>query len=213
MPKQMIFEYKGKDHTVTWDRRLCIHAGECGRAKGELFVGGRDPWCDPDQADREDIGEIIARCPTGALALKAVSEPAPVENTAIIANDGPIYLTGDLDVDGATEDMPSASRRVALCRCGKSKKKPFCDNSHRVHGFKDAGAIGETGSDSIEGGGPLTVKRIPDGPLEVTGNLTLHSGSGRKAWQGEKAYLCRCGQSANKPFCDGAHSKAGFKAE
>jgi CDGSH-type Zn-finger protein len=39
------------------------------------------------------------------------------------------------------------------------------------------------------------------------------SGSGRKAWQGNKIALCRCGASMNKPFCDGAHVDAGFKSD
>lgn len=218
MPKTTIFEYTGDTQTVTWDRRLCIHAGECGRAKGELFIGGRDPWCTPDVASQEDAAEVIGRCPTGALSLKTadgvlLSEDAPSENEVLVANDGPLYLSGDLSVDGATSDMHSVSRRAALCRCGASKNKPFCDNSHQDAGFRDAGAVGETGLESIEAGGPLTIKRIPDGPLEVSGNFTIRSGSGRKAWTGRKAYLCRCGQSANKPFCDGAHKDAGFKAE
>ena len=102
---------------------------------------------------------------------------------------------------------------MALCRCGASKNKPFCDNSHRHIGFQDAGAVGDTGLPEIESDGPLTIKRIPDGPLEVTGSFTLRAGSGRSAWSGRKAYLCRCGQSANKPFCDGAHKEAGFKAD
>ena len=67
MSKTTIFEYKGDTQTVTWDRRLCIHVGECGRAKGDLFVTGRDPWCDPNVADRADVEDVVARCPTGAL--------------------------------------------------------------------------------------------------------------------------------------------------
>ncbi len=217
MPKTTIFEYKGTSETVSWDRRLCIHVGECGRAKGDLFENGRDPWCNPDLANREDTEAVIARCPTGALAVHNESgllvEPVPAENTVTVSNDGPLYAHGDLDVDGAAPDMHSVSRRAALCRCGASKNKPFCDNSHRDIGFQDAGAVGDTGLPEIEPGGPLTVKRIPDGPLEVSGNFTIRAGSGRPAWSGRKAYLCRCGQSANKPFCDGAHKDAGFKAD
>jgi len=218
MPKTTIFEYKGDAQTVTWDRRLCIHVGECGRAKGDLFVTGRDPWCDPNLADRDGTEEIIARCPTGALALKGsdgayVTESAPANNEVHVSNDGPLYVSGDLSVHGKSDDMHSVSRRAALCRCGASKNKPFCDNSHREIGFQDAGAVGDKGLAEIESGGPLEIKRIPDGPLEVSGNFTLRAGSGRPAWSGRKAYLCRCGQSANKPFCDGAHTKAGFKAD
>jgi CDGSH-type Zn-finger protein/uncharacterized Fe-S cluster protein YjdI len=218
MPKTTIFEYKGDAHTVTWDRRLCIHVGECGRAKGELFVAGRDPWCDPNLSDQDDIETIVARCPTGALAVKGrdgafVTEQVPTENEIHASNDGPLYASGELTIDGASDDMHSVSRRAALCRCGASKNKPFCDNSHRDAGFQDAGAVGDTGLAEIESGGPLEIKRIPDGPLEVSGNFSIRAGSGRRAWSGRKAYLCRCGQSANKPFCDGAHKEAGFKAD
>ena len=218
MSKTTIFEYAGDAQTVTWDRRLCIHVGECGSAKGDLFVGGRDPWCDPNVSDRDDIADVVARCPTGALAVRdqdgiAVIEAAPAENEVLIANDGPLYISGDLSIDGASDDMQSVARRAALCRCGASKNKPFCDNSHRDIDFQDAGAVGEKGFSAIEAGGPLEIKRIPDGPIEVSGNFTIRAGSGRRAWSGRKAYLCRCGQSANKPFCDGAHNAAGFKAD
>ena len=217
MSKTTIFEYKGSSETVTWDRRLCIHVGECGRAKGDLFVAGRDPWCDPNLADRANTAEVVARCPTGALAVHGddgqLVEAAPAENEIAVSNDGPLYVSGDLSVDGAADDMQSVNRRAALCRCGASKNKPFCDNSHREIAFQDAGAVGDTGLAEIESGGPLEIKRIPDGPIEVTGNFSIRAGSGRKAWSGRKAYLCRCGQSANKPFCDGAHKDAGFKAD
>ncbi|MCR9193364.1 MAG: CDGSH iron-sulfur domain-containing protein [Hyphomonas sp.] len=218
MPKSTIFEYKGDAQTVTWDRRLCIHVGECGRAKGDLFETGRDPWCDPNLSNQDRVAEIVARCPTGALAVKDASgtlqtEPVPARNEIHVSNDGPLYVSGDLTVDGASSDMHSVERRAALCRCGASKNKPFCDNSHREINFQDAGAVGDTGLPEIESNGPLTIKRIPNGPLEVSGNFTLRAGSGRDAWSGRKAYLCRCGQSANKPFCDGAHKDAGFKAD
>ena len=47
MSSAPIFRYPGKDADVTWDQRLCIHIGECGRAQGDLFVTGRKPWCRP----------------------------------------------------------------------------------------------------------------------------------------------------------------------
>lgn len=218
MAKTTIFEYQGDTQTVTWDRRLCIHVGECGRAKGDLFVHGRDPWCDPNVTDQSDIVDIVARCPTGALAAKDADgeyliEPPTSENEVVVANDGPLYAQGELVIDAAAADMHSVTRRAALCRCGASKNKPFCDNSHRDMGFQDAGSVGDKGLPEIESGGPLEIKRIPDGPLEVSGNFAILAGSGRKAWSGRKAYLCRCGKSANKPFCDGAHKEAGFKAD
>ncbi len=52
-----------------------------------------------------------------------------------------------------------------------------------------------------------------DGPLEVTGPFTLTTENGTvvKVPAGEPAYLCRCGGSTTKPFCDGTHSVTGFQ--
>jgi len=49
--------------------------------------------------------------------------------------------------------------------------------------------------------------------LLANGNLEICSGTGRTINRVEKTALCRCGQSANKPYCDGTHSKVGFKAD
>jgi len=54
---------------------------------------------------------------------------------------------------------------------------------------------------------------MPNGPLMIEGDLTVDKMSGENIKEGEKLFLCRCGQSSNKPFCDGAHKKAEFKAE
>ena len=54
---------------------------------------------------------------------------------------------------------------------------------------------------------------MPDGPLMVEGKLSVKKMSGEDIKEGEKLFLCRCGHSSNKPFCDGSHKKAEFKAE
>jgi CDGSH-type Zn-finger protein/uncharacterized Fe-S cluster protein YjdI len=217
MTKKTVFEYPGKAATVSWHRRLCIHVGECGRAKGDLFVGGRDPWCQPDLASNEEVAEIIRRCPTGALTVKfgdgAGEEQAEPVNSVSVAYNGPLFVRGELAVEGAPEDAPGVAYRAALCRCGKSRNKPFCDNSHEKAGFTDYGAVGETGSDEAESGGALSVQPVKDGPLIFNGNFTILSSSGREAWRGTRAALCRCGESANKPFCDGSHKAAGFTSD
>jgi CDGSH-type Zn-finger protein/uncharacterized Fe-S cluster protein YjdI len=215
MANDEVFEYEGTQVDVDWDERLCIHIGECGRADDELFVAGRKPWCQPDLADTERLLEVVKRCPTGALTARrkdgAPTEAAPEENRAIVSNDGPVYLTGDLSIEGAPDDMPGVRFRAALCRCGHSKNKPFCDNAHQEAGFRDGGAVGSSGEPLAESGGPLDVKPMPNGPLLVTGNLEIVAASGRVAWQGTRTALCRCGHSKNKPFCDGAHVAAGFE--
>ena len=202
---------------VTWDGRLCIHVSECTRAKGELFESGRDPWAKPETGSPEYVAEVCQRCPTGALTYKPnngqPAESAPAANRVTVANNGPLYVEGDLKIDGAADDMPGVAFRAALCRCGASKNKPFCDNAHEGIGFRDNGAIGETGTGIDAPGGRLEINRAEDGPLLLSGNLTMLTSSGREAWKGTKAALCRCGASKNKPFCDGAHKVMGFKAD
>jgi CDGSH-type Zn-finger protein/uncharacterized Fe-S cluster protein YjdI len=212
-----IYKYDGDAVDVHWDRRLCIHIAECGKAQGELFVGGRKPWCQPDLVQLRNVTDVCERCPTGALTYQSkdgsTTETAATQNSVMVANHGPLYVTGDLDIGGAADDMNGVKFRAALCRCGHSKNKPFCDNSHEAAGFKDYGAVGKTGDEEPEAGGKLKIKSIPNGPLFLTGNFQIVASSGRVAWRGAKAAICRCGHSKNKPFCDGAHKAAGFEAD
>ena len=215
MSNKKIYEFPGDNVNVSWNGRLCIHIAECGQAKGDLFVSGRQPWCQPDLVGVNDVKEVVERCPSGALAYQVKDgsnpETADPENTLFVTCNGPYYVRGDLDIEGVADDMPGARYRAALCRCGLSKNKPFCDNSHEAGKFQDYGAVGEQGDGLGEAGGTLNISLMPDGPLIISGNLTIFAGSGRKAWQGTSVALCRCGASANKPFCDGSHTAAGFK--
>jgi CDGSH-type Zn-finger protein/uncharacterized Fe-S cluster protein YjdI len=216
MSTSPIFRYPGKDADVTWDQRLCIHIGECGRAKGDLFVTGRKPWCQPDLSTVAEVVDVCERCPSGALVYevkdgKSVERP-PAENTIVVTNNGPLFARGDLAIENAPADMPGVRYRAALCRCGHSKNKPFCDNSHEAAGFKDSGAVGETGKGAPAAGGPLAINPRKDGPLQVKGNLAIVASTGCVRWRGTETYLCRCGHSKNKPFCDSSHKTAGFKS-
>ncbi|MEA3412547.1 MAG: CDGSH iron-sulfur domain-containing protein [Pseudomonadota bacterium] len=215
MSEQKVFKFSGKDIDVTWDGRLCIHIGECGQSEGELFVGGRQPWCVPDTSDAADVREVVERCPSGALSYEdkgGIVEQTASANTVHVTYNGPLYVSGDLNIVDAPQDMPGVRFRAALCRCGQSKNKPFCDNSHTEAGFQDFGAVGKSGSGSTGEGGKLEIKAAEDGPLILIGDFAIVAGSGRTAWRGKKAALCRCGQSKNKPFCDGSHVDAGFKS-
>jgi CDGSH-type Zn-finger protein len=54
---------------------------------------------------------------------------------------GPYFLRGPakiLDHQGNEFTIPPGKENIALCRCGKSTKKPFCDGSHRTTGFQAA---------------------------------------------------------------------------
>ncbi|MDH3587549.1 MAG: CDGSH iron-sulfur domain-containing protein [Gammaproteobacteria bacterium] len=49
--------------------------------------------------------------------------------------------------------------------------------------------------------------------MVVEGNLEIIAASGRRLATRTKAFMCRCGASANKPYCDGSHKKIGFEAD
>jgi CDGSH-type Zn-finger protein len=55
-----------------------------------------------------------------------------------VRDNGPYKVTGPItliDADGNEFDIPDDGKPVALCRCGQSSTKPFCDKSHREAGF------------------------------------------------------------------------------
>jgi CDGSH-type Zn-finger protein len=105
----------------------------------------------------------------------------------------------------------------ALCRCGCSPIKPFCDGTHKTTGFHSARSAGrEWGPAASTGGAGDGVEAAPaievtaHGPYIVTGGIELvdpeHGGRTAAA----RYVLCRCGRSADKPFCDGSHRMVGF---
>lgn len=216
MDEKHVFLYSGTDIDVEWDKRLCIHIGECGYSKGALFVTGRDPWCQPDLSSTGEVKEVVERCPSGALVCKTkddqITETATSKNTVTVSYQGPYFMKGDLAIEQSLSDMPGIKFRAALCRCGLSRNKPFCDNSHEGQ-FKDYGAVGEAGEPLKGAGGKLDITPLKDGPLLLSGNVSIKASSGRTAWQGNNVALCRCGASKNKPFCDGTHKTIGFKTD
>jgi len=58
----------------------------------------------------------------------------------------------------------------------------------------------------------VKVTLLPEGPLQVEGEIELIGLDGNVVPTKKKVFLCRCGASTHKPFCDGTHSKVGFEA-
>ena len=101
-----------------------------------------------------------------------------------------------------------------LCRCGQSQNKPFCDGSHNAAGFSASGEPTTRPSEPLDPrGGTLKIDPTPNGPLAVGGPLEICSGTGRTIDRVTETYLCRCGGSSNKPYCDGTHAKIGFRSD
>ncbi len=134
-----IHQYEGESIEVSYDARRCIHAAECVRGLPGVFDPSARPWVSPDGATADEIAGVIERCPTGALYYRRKdghpNEAAPPESTVRLVMDGPLYVTGSLHLSDPADRTSGEATRVALCRCGASKNKPFCDNSHREVGF------------------------------------------------------------------------------
>ena len=132
-------------------------------------------------------------------------------NIVIVQIDGPNLATGDLAV--VTETGIRNLQSAMLCRCGRSADKPFCDGAHVNAGFSDPARMPVapgTESSGIDKG-TVTVRPLPNGPLRCEGPLVVRGFEGPVA-RSTKTFLCRCGESHNKPFCDGTHKKIGFQA-
>jgi CDGSH-type Zn-finger protein len=61
----------------------------------------------------------------------------------------------------------------------------------------------------------VIIRVSKNGPYEVEGGAKLFDYQGNEYQEDQypPIYLCRCGHSKNKPFCDGSHDTVGFKAE
>ena len=128
--------YERDELRVLWDATRCTHVAACIRAQPAVFDSSRRPWIEIDAASAEDIAAAIRQCPTGALRYEAkgdfAPEPRPVPTVVHVPPAGPLYLHGDLTVTQPRGRVIDDSPRVALCRCGRTRNAPFCDNSHRL---------------------------------------------------------------------------------
>lgn len=134
-----IRRYESDDVTVTYDVKRCLHAEECVHGLPEVFDPERRPWVSPGKADADAVARIVERCPTGALHYErhdgGPAEEAP-EPLIRLAPDGPLYVQGRIELRAGEGTVRWTDTRAALCRCGASKIKPFCDDSHRDIDFR-----------------------------------------------------------------------------
>jgi len=125
---------------VSWEPGFCIHAAECVRGLPAVFDNQRRPWVIVDNATPDEIGDVIQRCPTGALHFRRVDggpqEPVPAQTVVRERPNGPLFVRGNVTVFSQDRALIREDTRVALCRCGASENKPFCDGSHRKVGFR-----------------------------------------------------------------------------
>src|SRR5258707_12918776 len=131
-------EYANEEIVVEWHPRLCFHARECIKALPAVFDPERRPWIDVDQASADEVEAAVALCPSGALRSRrlrgAVRIETPEETTITLLENGPLLVSGKIRVLGAEGEELAVLEKAALCRCGGSQNKPFCDGKHRTNG-------------------------------------------------------------------------------
>src|SRR5580658_9785112 len=204
---------RGQKLELQFETRRCIHSRFCVTWAPQVFLANvTGPWIHPDAMPVEALVEVAHACPSGAIRYQRLDdgpqEQAPTVNLASVREGGPYALRAQLQIDGAP-----AGFRATLCRCGASKNKPYCDGSHHAIGFSATGEPPTGNTDMLAArDGVLAIDPQSNGPLRVRGNLEIVSGTGRALARVTSTYLCRCGGSANKPFCDGTHAKIGFKS-
>jgi CDGSH-type Zn-finger protein len=220
----------------------------------------------------------------------------------VVSQNGPYVVTGNVplskqtigtDAEGGSEKWEESSafpqaEKYALCRCGHSKKKPYCDGAHAQIGFDGSETANRASyldqAKGIEGPAltltdveslcafarfcdpngkvwtqisrtddpevratflrqvndcpsgrliawdkatrkplerelPVAIGLIEDpeegcsGPIWLRGGIALIGADGFEYERRNQVTLCRCGQSANKPFCDGAHAAIKFRSD
>lgn len=133
-------DYVGKKITIHDNRGICSHAGFCTDGLPSVWRMNAEPWIDPDGAPVEKIIETIKKCPSGALSYSIEGKEyrdQKREPAVRVTKDGPYYVTGGVELTNISPGQGASKEHYALCRCGGSKNKPFCDGTHWYIDFYD----------------------------------------------------------------------------
>lgn len=139
---QGIKRYSNGEITVLWEAAKCMHSGVCTRGLPAVFDPQKKPWITIGAATSDAIVAQVARCPSGALSIApTVAEPVGATGTTAsttvqVRPDGPLMISGQFTLTHRDGRIERCEGTTALCRCGGSANKPFCDGSHKRNGFK-----------------------------------------------------------------------------
>jgi uncharacterized Fe-S cluster protein YjdI len=154
-------KYPLGDHAIVWNPEKCVHSAHCFRTLPRVFNPRIKPWIQPEAATPEEITTVVMACPSGALSMEFSTPESPddphpvavtVETSPLVVDsatsavdssitvveirpNGPLLIKGIVTVhltDGTTVEKQTGA---ALCRCGHSNNKPFCDGAHSKVGF------------------------------------------------------------------------------
>jgi uncharacterized Fe-S cluster protein YjdI len=143
-------KYTNGEVTVVWKPDTCIHSAICFKGLQEVFNPQKRPWINMEGSTTEKIIEQVRKCPSGALSYfinetnqatsageesKVIAEAAQITTIEVSVN-GPYLIKTECIIkhSNGTEEVKKGT--IALCRCGQSANKPYCDGMHRKVGFE-----------------------------------------------------------------------------
>ncbi len=132
--------YDGNDIKVEDNRGICQHSGFCTDELPAVFRAHEEPFVTATGAEAGAIVAQVRRCPSGALHATRNGErygDDGGEQRITVSKDGPYRVSGAVPLAEAELASGQTIDHYALCRCGGSKNKPFCDGTHWYNGFKD----------------------------------------------------------------------------
>lgn len=137
----LIKEYSNGEITVVWKPYLCDHSAVCIRELPKVFDTFSRPWIKMDAASTEEIIKVVDRCPTKALTWYKNSEGNRIieneqktsdKTIVTLVKNGSIRVSGNFILVNEDNEPVATESTIFLCRCGKTKRHPFCDGSHKL---------------------------------------------------------------------------------
>ena len=136
-------KYSNGEVTIVWKPGLCIHSKICWDKINGLplvFDPSKRPWIIAEAAPTDKIVEQVNKCPSGALsyfmnAEGPQQEEGTIENIVEVSANGPLLIYGNITIKDAEGNETKKHKVTALCRCGASGNKPYCDGSHKKINF------------------------------------------------------------------------------
>jgi len=132
--------YEGHAITVLDNRGTCCHFGNCTDHLPQVFHHAGDPFVTAQGAGADAIIDIVRQCPSGALGFVRDGITYAGEDREpeiFVAGNASYYVRGGIELEGDRMNEGALREHYALCRCGHSKNKPFCDGTHWYVKFDD----------------------------------------------------------------------------
>ena len=128
-------------------------------------------------------------------------------NTVTIKPNGPLVVEGNIYLYDNNGKLLAEGNTFFLCRCGASGNKPYCDGNHKNIPFIDDANFTDERAEPIEGDAdaPLHITVRDNAMLIAKGPMHIKNRAGTSQTTRNRAALCRCSNSDNKPFCDASH--------